>query len=293
MISWPKELINAIEKRKSVLFLGAGISANSKNKDGKSPATWNMFLQNIITCKKEKMQPYLDELNELLNKEDYLTACEIIVDIIGEQEFGELAADEFRRPGYCTNKIHEAIYSLDSRLVLTPNIDKLYEQYATNASHSTIVVKSYYDEDIAKYLRTEDFLIIRIHGYVDDASKIVFTHKQYGKARCLYASFYQLLDALILTHTFIFLGCGINDPDIKLLLENSNFMYPNCRPHYFITSQNTYSPGTINCLLKNRNIEILEYPNPDGTHKELLNELNSLNKEVEARRNEIANSCTW
>lgn len=38
MIRWPIELIDDIAKRNSVLYLGSGISAASKNDSGKSPA---------------------------------------------------------------------------------------------------------------------------------------------------------------------------------------------------------------------------------------------------------------
>lgn len=45
MIDWPENLIDAVAKRKCVLFLGAGISANSCNDVGKHPATWESFLK--------------------------------------------------------------------------------------------------------------------------------------------------------------------------------------------------------------------------------------------------------
>lgn len=293
MIEWPEYLIEVIARRKCVLFLGAGISANSCNSVGKHPATWETFLRNILKNKCNRFSGNIDVIEKMLDQKDYLTACEIIVDTIGETNFGELAADEFRRPGYMPSEIHAAVYSLDSRLVLTPNIDKIYEQYAMNESHSTVVAKSYYEEDIAKYLRTSDFLIIRVHGYVDDVSKIIFTHKQYSEARCKYASFYRILDALMLTHTFIFLGCGINDPDIQLVLENSNFLYPGCMPHYFVTARDTFSKEMERSLLSNRNLELLTYDNPDGTHKQLLDELKSLNAMVDDKRRQIACQGTW
>ena len=44
MIDWPEYLIEAIARRKSVLFLGSGISANSCNDAGKHPLTWEAFL---------------------------------------------------------------------------------------------------------------------------------------------------------------------------------------------------------------------------------------------------------
>ena len=292
MIEWSEDLIDAIARRRCVLFLGSGISANSCNDEGKHPATWEEFLRDVLE-KKSRLNGCKEVIEEMLELKDYLTACEIIVDKLGESDFGELAADEFRRAGYKPSAIHAAVYRLDSRLVLTPNIDKIYEQYATNESHATVVVKSYYEEDIAKYLRTNDFLIIRVHGYVDDISKIIFTHKQYSEARCKYASFYHMLNALMLTHTFVFLGCGISDPDIQLILENSNFLYPGCMPHYFIAAKDTYSDEIEHSLLCNRNLRLLTYDNFDGTHKKLLEELEELIVKVENKRQEISCSGAW
>lgn len=161
------------------------------------------------------------------------------------------------------------------------------------ASDSSIVVKSYREDGIAKYLRTSDYLIIRAHGYVDDTPNLIFTHKQYSSARCKYSAFYKLLDALILTHTFIFLGCGINDPDIRLTLENSNFLYPGCRPHYFVTAAGSYADEISSVLCKSRNLELITYDNEDGSHANLLEELKKLNQEVESARKRITDSQTW
>ena len=293
MIDWPEYLIDAIARRKSVLFLGSGISANSCNDEGKHPLTWEAFLKDILVKRSAKLSKRKAVIEQMIKVNDYLTACEIIVETLGDNDFGELAANEFRRPGYKPSNIHKAVYQLDSRLVLTPNVDKIYEQYALNESHSTIVIKSYYEDDIAKYLRTNDFLIIRVHGYVDDVSKIIFTHRQYSEARCKYASFYKILDALILTHTFVFLGCGISDPDIQLILENMNFLYPGCLPHYFVTAKDTYSKEIEKSLLHNRNLELLIYDNFDGTHQQLLVELKELIGKVEDKRQEISSKGIW
>lgn len=43
MIDWPEALVEAIARRRCVLFLGSGISANSKNSSGKQPATGKSF----------------------------------------------------------------------------------------------------------------------------------------------------------------------------------------------------------------------------------------------------------
>lgn len=291
MIEWVDEIIDDVAKRRCVLYLGSGVSANSIGNGGKRPATWDKFLNNLIV--KPELSSVKTIVDELITKEDYLTACEIIVDTIGEHKFGEEAANEFRRPGYKPHEIHEIIFSLDSKIVITPNIDKIYEQYASTASNGTIVTKSFYDEDVAKYLRSPDYLIIRAHGSVDTTDKIIFTHRQYAKARYEYSSFYRILDALMLTHSFIFIGCGITDPDIQLVLENYNFNFPKCKPHYFITACNNYSSVILDNLKKNRNIEVITYDNTAGDHSELLKDLKALKDLVEQKREEISKTAAW
>lgn len=292
MIEWPEELIDDIAKRKIVLYLGSGVSANSENDEGKRPATWKAFLENILTKRGAALSDVESTVRALLEKNDYLMACEVIVNTIGNRAFGELAADEFRRPGYRPGELHKVIFALDSRIVITPNIDKIYDQYAISSSNGTVIIKDY-KENIAKYLRSPDYIIIKAHGTVDDTEHIVFTHGQYGKIRNEYSSFYKILDALMLTHTFVFLGCGVSDPDIQLILENYNFSFPGCRPHYMITSQDTLDSNIVKCLSNNRNLEFLHYDNPDGTHALLLENLKCLEDLVAERRHEIASTISW
>lgn len=85
----------------------------------------------------------------------------------------------------------------------------------------------------------------------------------------------------------------MNDPDIQLTLENSNFLYPSCRPHFFVTAEGTYEPEIVDVLSRNRNLELLTYSNDDGTHSNLLVSLQKLRENVENRKLKIAESQTW
>ena len=293
MIDWPDKLVDSIARRRSVLFLGSGISANSQNESGKSPATWDAFLRGILEHKRSKVGNHIKEIEELLDEKKYLLACELLVDVIGKNEFGEEAQEEFRRPQYSPAEIHKVIYRLDSKIVITPNVDRIYDECAITESHSSVIVKKYYDNDLAKYLRSNDYLVIKAHGSVDETDNMIFTHKQYSNARCKYASFYKILDALILTHTFIFLGCGIDDPDIELTLENANFLYKDCPPHYFITTKGGISENMQKVLLANRNLEVISYENNSGSHSELLDDLKELVMRVEEKREKLSADFTW
>ena len=292
MINWPNDLISAIARRRSVLYLGSGVSANSKNASGKRPPTWKAFLEMLIDLYPDQIEGKNTILKKLMQRDDYITACEIIIESIGDQKFGNAVEQEFRRAAYEPAQIHRIIYSLDSKYIITPNIDKIYDSYAVRESVGTYVVKKYY-EDIASYLRKPDYLIIKAHGCVDETSRMIFTREQYNRARLEYSSFYNLLGALMLTNTFIFIGCGVYDPDIQLLLENNNFGYPGCPPHYFITAKGSIHSEVAKSVQKNRNVEFLYYNNSSGTHAELSDELERLHQKIDEERQEIASRSSW
>jgi hypothetical protein len=68
MIEWPDNLVDAIARRKCVLFLGSGISANSCNDEGKHPATWESFLKDILIKRATKLHDHNDVIERLFLK---------------------------------------------------------------------------------------------------------------------------------------------------------------------------------------------------------------------------------
>ena len=123
---------------------------------------------------------------------------------------------------------------MDSRIVITPNFDHIYDDHAGTQTGGTISVKSYYDDDVAEVIRRGDRLILKMHGTISTPNNLIFSRNDYAKARIEHAHFYKILEALAITHTFLFLGAGINDPDIRLLLEDYAFRFRYSRKHYFI-----------------------------------------------------------
>ena len=233
-------------------------------------------------------------ISRLINKEnDLLTACELIISQINEHRFHEHAKNLFSRPGFSPVDIHKAIYRLDSRILITPNVDRIYEQYAFAESQGTVTLKSYYDEDVASFLRTKDIIILKVHGSIDSPSRMIFSRKQYTDARYKHMNFYKILDALALTHTFLFLGCGLSDPDIRLTLENYTFWYPGCRPHYFVAAKGSINPDIEKSLNNNCNISMLYYSNKDKLHSNLTKSLNVLAEKAKDGRRLIAEYEAW
>jgi hypothetical protein len=228
----------------------------------------------------------------LLNKGDYLTACEVLKTALGRASFHQALRDEFVTPEFEHASIHETIFSLDSRIVATPNFDKIYETYANTEAHGSIVVKHHYDPDIAQVIRGTERCLLKVHGSIDSPDRMVFTRKEYAEARSRYREFYSLLEALALTHTFLFIGCGVDDPDIRLLLEDVYFRHPSARPHFFVLPVRRLHSAVRTVLEESMNLTMLTY-NPKDDHAELGEALIQLADAVESGRDQLRTTGNW
>ena len=287
MIEWDADLVSDVARRRCVLFLGAGVSRNCVNAQGRSPKTWDAFLRDCA----DSIQPNR-HIIQLVQRWDFLTACEVVKTRLGRDAFTQKLRDEFLTPQYQHAAIHEHVFRIDSRIVATPNFDKIYETYANHSAHASIVVKHHFDPDVTDAIREDGRLILKIHGSIDSPNRMVFTRSEYAKARNEYRQFYHILDALALTHTFLFLGCGVNDPDIKLLLEDAFFRHPMSRRHVMVLPQRELHHEVLKVVEETMNLRILEY-SPANGHAELTDSLAALAAQVDTRRDELRASGNW
>lgn len=289
MIDWPDDLVLDLARRRAVILIGAGVSRHSTGRDDMRPPLWKEFLEAAINeCPN---QTNLDAIKEALASNDLLHACEWLKQRFDSSWVGFLRA-KFSTPSYQPSEIHKQILKLDSRIVFSLNFDDIYERHVNSIHHGSHITKNYYDDDVSEFLRGDNSYIIKVHGSLNNPSKTIFTQKDYSRARVLNNAFYQAFDATLLTHTFIFIGCGYTDPDINLLLENQNFSYPTNSPHYFLSGDNLHEDRRQS-LRENRNIKILNYEPRDNLHSGLIQELDKLNELVETTRYELAKSTNW
>lgn len=289
MIEWEEELVEAIARRRCVIVIGAGVSKNSVNDNGKRPATWEEFLRNCADDLQDN-----DCVNSLLEKRDFLTACEVIKDKISHDGLIDKVQREYQREGYKTADIHRHIYDLDASVVATPNFDNIYETHARITSYGTVIVKDHTSSDIANYLRGGDHrLILKTHGSADDPQNVIFTRKDYAEARTKYILFYEILKSLALTHTFLFLGCGTDDPDIRTLFEDIQFAHSRIPFHYMTLPSGEVHNDVLGIISESMKIKFLKY-SPDNGHMELTESLAELVSKVDDYRVEnLSQNLKW
>jgi hypothetical protein len=281
MIRWDDYLIKELAARRCIIIVGSGISKNSTSAVGRRPKTWEEFL--VAATKKINSRTIKADLNSLIANRDFLTACEVIKDTLGTNSFNDFMMDEFHTPGYNPAQIHANIFKLDAKIIITPNFDNIYDRYASAESKGTVLVKKHTDVDIAQQIRNNKRLIIKMHGSIDDPNHVIFTRSDYAKARTMNRDFYMIMDALAITSTFLFLGCGTNDPDIRLLLEDYSYRFKFGREHYFVLPKGTNSNSVNKILQSSMNIKVIEYDSA-GNHVQLQNAIEKLVDLVDSKR---------
>jgi hypothetical protein len=290
MIDWPDDLVRDIAARRSVLFLGAGVSRNAANIHGVHPREWTDFMRHLAGVVTDAGRR--TEIVQCVDDGDLLTACELARKYLTPANFRTEMLKEYLSNGYNPAQIHDDLSRVDSRLVMTTNFDRLYETRANQLQNNTVLVKNYYDTDVADVFRRQDRVVLKIHGTIDYLDRTVFTRSQYATARRDYGHFYQMLRGVFVTHTFVFLGASMRDPDMQLLLEDHAYRFEGSRPHYMVMPQNSARAGTLLVLEETMNLRALLY-DPANNHKELADSVAALVPMVELARQDIAATAAW
>ena len=148
------------------------------------------------------------------------------------------------------------------------------------------------DSDVNSAIRGSGRVILKIHGTIDTPEKMIFSRAEYARARTKYSLFYEILEALSLTHTFIFIGCGVNDPDIKLLLEDTFARHNSERSHIILIPKKSLHSSIAKVVQDTMNLKILNYSEREN-HIELLDSIIHLNELVETERDKLRENSNW
>ena len=290
---WPDQLIKEISARRAVLFIGAGVSMNSIATDGKSrPPSWGTLLGTGAKKLGSPTKKVVKQVNTLIAKGDLLTACEVIKNGLGRDEFVTFMKEQLQDPGFKPAAIHETLWGLDLRITITPNVDNIYDSLVSDRGAGTVVIKSFKDDDVAEAIRRRERVLIKSHGSITSANALIFTRSEYAQARSAHRAFYELLYSLLSTHTFLFVGCGLDDPDIRFLLEDYRYRNGYSHKHYFTFPAETYSQEVLKVFEDSLNLGFVLYSEAQN-HRELSAGLEDLKARVDLLRPEMGRAQSW
>jgi len=257
--------------------MGAGVSLGSLGSDGVShPPGWGKFLTGALSLVGGNTDRQF--ARQLIKSEKFLDAAEVITECSDHAEFGAYVRRVFAEPRFTASDMHKVILDLDPKIIITTNYDQIYDQYCNSGlAAGGYNIARYYDRFVVENIRSNVRVVIKAHGCVSDVTKIVLSRSSYYKARRDNPGFYQVLDALFLTSTLLFVGCSLTDPDIQLVLENANISAPSVNPHYALVEKAAHR--SLKAAIKTTyNIELIEYRSTD--HDQALTALNLLRDRV-------------
>lgn len=287
-ISWDQALVNELSGRRVIPFLGAGATMACARQ--RSPSlvdstpSWPRLLQLLAeaaNCSGDD-QKYVDELTK---KERFLDAAEVIRANLRNQEYGRVLADEFRNLE--TGALHDAVLRLDQRVVMTTNYDSAYEDLCMQGTaRDGYASLNYYDPGLVNRLRSPTRLILKLHGSAKHPERTVLTRSEYFKARAQNPRFFSVVQSLFATNTLLFIGYSLSDPDIQLLLENTNADSDESYRHYAVVPAGTHE-AVGRAMSEAYGINLIEYDSSSG-HQIVADSLTELADLVEAERARLA-----
>jgi hypothetical protein len=270
--------------RRVVLFIGSGVSASGVTRRGSRIRQWYSFLE--YASSRLSNEEGQELIKNYLEDNNYLFAAEVIKNSLSSTDWAQLIQDEFGQIADPSD-LHRAIVSLDQRIIVTTNFDKLLENAWADPSirgtHFPQVITSL-NPSAFKILREGRSYLVKLHGTVDDPESIVFTQSDYTKHAYINWAYSSFIETLLTTYTVLFIGFSMNDPALSRLVEIHAQRYPLCRPHYIFTA------GPINDTVKelNRNLRrlyVMEY-SPENNHSQLVDQIKDLALQSRARRRE-------
>lgn len=274
--------------RKVAIFLGAGVSAGVHTRTGDPVKTWAKFLEE--TSLKTRNPELIDEVKELLDKDDYLFACELLKDHFNE-DWEEILKAEYEQIGEIT-ALQEIVLKLKQRIIVTTNFDLFIEsnwdKIITEATHY-LQVKNGISSDCFSAFRDGRDYLIKLHGSINAPETMIFSLSDYASKAHANWQYSTFIEMLLTTHTVLFIGFSMNDYTITNFLEVYAKKYPKSRPHYaFLPDYN--SERKIRIMKSHRKLFILPYSSLDN-HRELVQLLESLEMQIiDRKRYRLADS---
>ncbi|MFJ4030031.1 SIR2 family protein [Paenarthrobacter sp. NPDC089989] len=285
---WPGLLVDRISNQDFVLFIGAGLSSNSRNSKGQTPPRWRGLLESLRDKFAPAKSPIMRDVNRALKAGDLLLAAELLenyceakgmisdfrIEIARLTDGGQKPEQVFQK-----NDLHDLISDLFPRIIVTTNYDKILERHF-QAGYNTL---TYSQEDIAAHVRQGSYVLIKLHGTVDNPAKMILTRMDFTRLRKDGRNTLETLEALLLTKTALFVGYSLDDPDLRLILENQ-FGAKGSLPGHFLLASTKTSDVQRNLFKNAYGVNILEY---SGDHESgVKRSLSALVESVAASKQE-------
>ncbi|ELC8392176.1 SIR2 family protein [Clostridium perfringens] len=196
-------LKNAIDDNKLIIFVGAGISKNSNLPD------WEQLIK--VFANKLK---YPIKEGQKLSSDEFLKIPQYYYNIFGAEEYKKVIKQELDINGQ-PNEIHELIFKLNPKHIITTNYDKLLEHTIIEQRMLFDIIAK--DKDLLDSKKSN--YIIKMHGDIKDLDNIVLKENDYLNYSQNHILIETYIKSLLVCNTFLFIGYSLNDYNLKQIIS--------------------------------------------------------------------------
>lgn len=236
----PDELVKVINSRKSVLFVGAGLSV------GAGLPTWIQLLQEMLEKAKNKIdEERYEQIKKMIENGKLLSVAEHLRDALGKADYARFMKEKFSPPYEKKAETYSLIARLPFHAILTTNYDKLIE---TSYETEPPVYTHNQFEELSLSLGEDKFYVLKCHGDINDIETIILTEDDYLKYAGIVinrespilteddykrmnnismSAYHEHIKILYATKTIVFIGLSLRDPDIQLQRVFPGYTSPN------------------------------------------------------------------
>ena len=238
MIEIPPGLREAIKADELVLFVGAGLSWNFKNKKNETLEGWTKMASSITSHLKEKRR-ITEEVKQSCDKKEPIDALKEIEDNgVNKGIVGSFVKDYFSLGEENNYSFQQKLFELSTKIITT-NYDRAFE-IATPLLQEK---KAYRGKDYElNRLKKDSIFLFKLHGCIEHIDSMVLFPSDYEtlydrKGRDSEHALYALRN-LIFNKTFLFIGTGLGDPQINSFFEEiKRIQGIYSQEHYIITPE--------------------------------------------------------
>ena len=239
-----QRIINASAENSLTVFVGAGVSALS------NAPRWSDMI--------DKMCDVLGQDRKLhYSSDDFLQIPQIYFNEINrnKKQYYSFLNATLNTSALEINEIHKMIIKLKPASIITTNFDELLEDAAAAKCYSMKVIAS--DNEVSEINGSR--FILKVHGDLKHQN-IVFKEEDYLSYSDNFKLIETLLKSIFSTNTVLFIGYGLNDYNIKLIMNWSKSLLKNKfnKPIFFYTDNDELTDAQLKYHIS-RGLSVIDF----------------------------------
>src|SRR5262245_38552336 len=230
-IALPELLVRQLREGRMVLFAGAGLSAQA------GLPSWRALLKDVVDATLAEAMAddaARTELERMLADGKLLQIADHCKDKLGPGGYTQLLAERLADAARAAPEVHRLAVKLPFAAWVTTNYDKLLERaYALERGGLPKTLTNRDTEALGRLLFDGAPFILKAHGDLDKPESLVFTSRDYRDLIHGNAAFSAAFSAILQTHSVLFVGYSLADPDFNLLLDRQLLTFRGFAPERY------------------------------------------------------------